>query len=298
MRSKRLIAFLFLLTGVSASLRAGARQEDTTEITLPPGLQIDTVERLTRPFLVNDYSTIGFEAGLALNNLSFNPPKETTFVPNGPVLNLMFTHYSKLFGYMPYFGFQIGATYATGGFRFKTDKETKITPAQDGYTAARWKVAEVPFLMMFRVDAPHLRIMAKAGIYGGYRWGIHRTIHDNYKDVIVVISGYNPKDYVDAWRDIDRRWDYGLEGGLGFAAVFDPFEFHVNALLKYGWSSMYQPDYASQYYYRFAYPLDVFITAGIHFQLSRRTGKSKAQLRREAYDAVYNPNLSEIQSVQ
>ena len=35
------------------------------------------------------------------------------------------------------------------------------------------------------------------------------------------------------------------------------------------------------------------ITAGIHFQLSRRTGKSKAQLRREAYDAVYNPSVNE-----
>ena len=60
--------------------------------------------------------------------------------------------------------------------------------------------------------------------------------------------------------------------------------------LRYSWSSLYEPDYASEYYYRFAYPLDIVITAGIYFQLTKRSGKSRAALRREAYDSVYNPN--------
>ena len=257
------------------------------------GLQLDTVE-IKRPFVVNDYSTIGFEGGAVLNNMLFNPPKDTKFVLHAPAFNFYFTHYSKLFGYMPYFGYQIGFCYTPAGYQFKTDKETKVTPSLDGYTAAEWKVAEIPFLMLFRVDMPHFRIMAKAGIYGGYRWDIHRTVHPDYADSEdVIISGMNVHDNANVWRDIDRQWDYGLKGGLGIALVFDPFEFHVGALVKYGWSSLYKPDYASPYYYRFTYPFDVMITAGIHFQLSRRSGKSKADLRREAYDAVYNPSLGE-----
>lgn len=292
---KRLLILPCLLFSLALS---GQSRPDT--LALPHGLTIDTVQVVKRDFVVNDYSTIGAEGGVVLSNILFNPPKDTKFFLNGPAFNLMFTHYSKLFGYMPYFGFQIGLAYTNGGYWFKTDKETKITPSLDGYRGATWKVAEMPFLMLFRVDAPHFRVMAKAGIYAGYRWDIHRTVHENYADFPdVSITGYNVHEYTDKWRDIDRRYDYGLEGGLGVAFVFDPFEFHVNALLKYGWSSLYQPDYASQYYYRFAYPFDVMITAGIHFQLSRRTGKSKAQLRREAYDAVYNPSVnSEIVPVQ
>ena len=48
----------------------------------------------------------------------------------------------------------------------------------------------------------------------------------------------------------------------------------------------------SKYYYRFAYPFDFMVTAGLYFQLTKRTGKGKTQLRKEAYDAVYgNPIL-------
>ena len=69
--------------------------------------------------------------------------------------------------------------------------------------------------------------------------------------------------------------------------MFSPVEFHVTALIKYSMSSIYKPDYNSQYYYRFAYPFDVMISAGLHFQLTKRIGKTKAQLRKEAYNMVF-----------
>ena len=295
MRRAFLCLTALLISGLALAQEA---PRDTTsaapEPSADPHLVLDTV-RIHRQFEVNDYMTLGFEGGAALNNMLFNPPKDTRFFLGGSYVNILFTYYSKLFGYMPFFGVQIGFAHTTGGYRFKEDPDTKITPMLDGYTGGNWKVAEVPFLMVFRYDAPHFRIMAKAGMYAGYRYGIERQIGDRYKDMDgVIISGYNVHDYANAWRDIDRRYDYGLEGGAGFAFVFDPFEFHINGLLKYGWSSLYQPDYASPYYYRFSYPFDVFITAGIHVQLTRRTGKSKAQLRKEAYDAVYNPSLTEL----
>ena len=51
---------------------------------------------------------------------------------------------------------------------------------------------------------------------------------------------------------------------------------------KWGWSSFWQPDYISQWYYRFAYPMDAGVTFGLYYQLTPRYGHTKAQLRRLA----------------
>ncbi len=34
-------------------------------------------------------------------------------------------------------------------------------------------------------------------------------------------------------------------------------------------------------------PEDIVITAGIHYQLSRRTGRTRKELRKEAYNSIY-----------
>lgn len=295
MKKKYLLSCIFaaalLLPGISAGAQEN-RSLPAANLELP-GLELDTV-RIQRAFVVNDYSSFGVEAGVPFNNMLFNPPKSTKFTAYGYQVDIWYTHYSKLFGYMPYFGYQIGLSHTTGGFRFKEveEKDGTITiPHLDGFKGAEWKVVEAPFLMVFHVDAAHFKIMAKAGLYVGYRYDIHRTIHDRYVDTGARFLGYDVYEYKDKWRDIDRRVDYGLKGGAGIAYVLDPFEFHFNVSFKYGWSSLYQPDYASPYYYRFSYPFDVIFTAGVHYQLTRRSGKTRAQLRREAYDAIYNPTL-------
>ncbi|MBQ2150294.1 MAG: hypothetical protein II434_02050, partial [Bacteroidales bacterium] len=57
--------------------------------------------------------------------------------------------------------------------------------------------------------------------------------------------------------------------------------------VRYSWSNLYNPDYLSPYYYSFAYPLDVMVTAGLHFHISRKTGKTNAMLRKEARTIVF-----------
>ena len=69
--------------------------------------------------------------------------------------------------------------------------------------------------------------------------------------------------------------------------MFDPVEIHFNALLRWSWSSLYAPDYASPYYYRYAYPLDIIASVGVHFQLTKRSGKTTKALRRQAKELVY-----------
>ena len=82
--------------------------------------------------------------------------------------------------------------------------------------------------------------------------------------------------------DYDRRFDYGIKGGAGIGLIFDPVEIHLMATYKYSMATLYDPDYMSPYYYRYAYPTNIIISAGLHFQLTKRVGKTKAQLRREA----------------
>ena len=91
---------------------------------------------------------------------------------------------------------------------------------------------------------------------------------------------------MNTFRDYDKRWTYGVQGGVGFGLMFSPFEFHLNAQVKWGWESFWEPDYASKYYYRFAYPLDGAITFGVYYQLTPRYGHTRSQLRKLARKMV------------
>ena len=91
-------------------------------------------------------------------------------------------------------------------------------------------------------------------------------------------------------RDYDRRLTYGVEGGLGIGLMFNPIEFHIMVNGKWGWSSFWKPDYASPYYYRFAYPLDAAVTFGVYYQLTPRYGHTRGQLKKLARKMVADQN--------
>ena len=274
--------FLALLS-VSISLAAQGTFE--SQIGQPSGdasvrlfdTEITDTVIVRRRMALNNYSTIGFEAGGILNNAIFNPPRSTKFTPSFPAFSLMFTHYQKMFGYMPYFGYQFGVAKSTQGFKFK--KENYI----DGQSAARWDFIEVPFMAMMHYDMQNFKMMLNLGIFGGYRYNIRRE------------GPYLDESIVNSFREFDLRYDYGFTGGVGFALVFEPLEFHVQGRLRYSLGSLYRPDYLSEYFYRFSYPLDVMVTAGIHLQIGRRSGKTTRDIKKEAYDSVYNANIPQEQ---
>lgn len=241
---------------------------------------LDTVN-VNRVFELNDYSLIGVEYGVSFSRMSFNPAQTQTnlFAPN--TFGIYYTRYGKMFSYLPYFGFKVGFRYSHEGYKFKENKDTKTTYNIEGATEAIMDVAEVPLMAHLHIDGLHFKAMADLGIYGGYRLSIKRT------------GEMVDESIANAFKDTDRRFDYGLCGGVGFGLVFDPVEFHVNVNLRYSWGTIYDPDYVSKDYYRFAYPFDIMATAGVYFQLTRRTGRSKAMLRREAYNQVYNPTINQ-----
>lgn len=247
---------------------------DTLDIDSLPDSYIDTV-KIKKKFIINDYSLIGFEYGVNMNKMTFNPVKKHTTLINPVHFGLTYTKYCKMFGYMPYFGIQTGIMYSKEGYKFEKDKETGESQEIAGANQATISIIEVPVLAQFHMDFWKMKMMASIGFYGGYRLDIER-VGENVAPEI-------RNDFTDT----DRRFEYGLKGGVGVGFIFDPIEVHIQGMVRYSWSSLYEPDYMSKYYYQFAYPLDFVISAGIHYQLNKRQGNTRRQLKKRAQEIVY-----------
>lgn len=240
---------------------------------------LDTVN-IRKRALINDYTMLGVQYGASMNRVSFNPTKEQSALMTFNNFGILFTKYEKLFRYMPYFGYQIGLFYGHDGYKFEPNDEG-ICSSVDGATKAIYEYIEVPAMAHLHIDAgQYFKMMANIGIYGSYKLSVKR-----YGDV--------PEEYVNKFYPYDKRFEYGIRGGGGIALMFSPIELHIGVSIKYAFSSLYEPDYASQYYYRYASPFDLMFTFGVHYRLTKRMGKTKGQLRKEAKNLVFNPEPTE-----
>lgn len=269
---KRISILLFaalLLSVSSAYAQSGKLEADS--------LKVDTPKKKK---LINDYSMIGVNYGYTFSTVYFNPSKYgQKWVGKPNYISVMYTKYSKLFDYLPYFGLNIGFAYGHEGYAFEAD-EKGYSEHVDGTTWCSMDVLEIPAMMQVHVDFEPFKIMANLGVYGGWRRSIERT----------GVEGTFQPEFANSFKEYEHRFDYGFQGGAGFGIMLDPVEIHFNCLVRWAWSSLYDPDYYSNYYYRFAYPIDIMATVGVHFQLTKRKGRTTSDLRREAYDKVYGKN--------
>lgn len=237
---------------------------------------LDTV-KMKKAKSINDYTMIGVQYGVSLSQMRFNPTKRQGMLILPYNFGITYTRYGKMFGYMPYFGFQTGILFGQDGYVFKKNKETgDYNESVDGATKAVYSYAEVPLLAHLHIDVWHLKLIVNLGLYAGYRLEVEREG-----------ERLDPQ-YANTFYDYDRRFDYGAKAGAGIGLILDPIEFHIQATYRASLGSLYRPNYYSEYYYRFAYPSDILITAGIHIQLTKRTGKTKAALKKEAKALIYN----------
>lgn len=285
MKMKKLI---YILIFMSFCIEVAA-QKDSISVRLPEGLTdeiytneyLDTVN-VKKKLFINDYSMIGVHYGVNLSQMLWNPTQkqDMLLLPNN--IGVTFTKYGKMFGYMPYFGFQIGVSYSQEGYQFEHNEDKNYTYKIEGAEKAIYDLIEVPMSFHFHYDLWNFKIIGNLGCYGGYRTGIHRFPGK---------TGSVTPGLENSFTDYDRRWDYGIKGGIGFGLVFDPVEIHIQATYKYSFGTLYDPDYYSDIYYRYAYPSIITISAGVHFQLSKRSGKTKADLKKMAKDIVYGNEI-------
>jgi hypothetical protein len=198
------------------------------------------------------------------------------FIPMN--VGVTYTIYGKMFGYMPYFGFQAGLFYGHEGYEFEYNEEKDYTYKIEGAEKALFEVIELPVLSHLHFDFWHMKIIAQIGCFAGYRLSIERFPGHTGNVLPEVQKSFLPS---------DKRFDYGLKGGLGFGLVFEPIELHFQAMYKHSFSTLYAPDHYSEYYYRYAYPMNLVISAGIHFHLTKRSGMTKKEIRQKAKSIVY-----------
>ena len=271
---KRIIIF-FILLGL-CNLASAQKHEIKIADTLTNEF-LDTVT-VKKKLKLNDYSMIGVQYGVALSQVMWNPSQTQNMLFMPMNIGVTYTIYGKMFGYMPYFGLQAGLVYGKEGYEFEYNEEKDYTYKIEGAEKAIFEVIEVPVLSHLHIDFWHMKIIAQIGCYVGYRMGIER---------FPGITGNVTEEVRKSFMPYDIRFDYGIKGGVGFGLVFDPIEIHIQAMYKHSLSSLYKPDYYSEYYYRFAYPTNIIISAGVHFQLTKRSGLSRQQLKQQAKNIVY-----------
>ena len=280
---RKLLIILICLSAVFPSFAQKLRVSDemiVLDVDSITDEQLDTID-VTKKLIINDYSMVGVQYGVGLSRVSWNPSQKQDHVFTPLNVGVTFTTYGKMFGYMPYFGLQTGIFYAREGYQFKYNEEKDYTYHIVGAERALIDVIEVPLLFQFHYDMWNMKILAQVGCYGGYRLSIERF------DTHVTNVTLKPE-YQHSFLETDRRWDYGIKGGGGFALVYDPVELQFMVSYKHALASLYEPDYNSKYFYRFAYPYNFIFSVGANFHITKRTGKTKADLKKQAREMVYN----------
>lgn len=284
MRLKTIYILLALILIPTVSLQAREKKKQNliieTAVDSIPDIVLDTINVNKKTF-INDYSMIGVQYGAGLSQVMWNPSQRQEMILMPYNFGVTFTRYGKMFGYMPYFGFQVGVFYGQEGYQFKKNEDTGYTYTIQGADKAIMDVIEVPVLSHMHIDFWKMKVMADIGFYVGYRLNIHRfPFNGEYKNDAYA-------EMQNSFLETDNRLDYGIKGGVGFGFIFDPVEIHIKAAYKHALSSLYEPDHYSKYYYRYAYPSNIIVSVGLHFHLTKRTGRTKAELKKEAKELVY-----------
>ncbi len=252
-----------------------------------PGLTIDTTF-VKKYKVINDYSMLGVQYGVNMATGMMNPTKDFKMNILPVDVGILYTRYCKMFGYMPYFGFQGGVFFTQQAWEFSTDEDTEM-PTYNllGAYKAKMNVIEVPIAAHMHVDFWKMKLIVNIGVYGGYRLDIHR----GYNDVQCKPSDER-RQYADSFHFNERRFVYGIQGTGGIGFIFDPIEIHITASYKYDLSYIYKPNISSRtfvegennsnYYYTWTNMNNIVVGVGVHYQLSRRVGPTRRSLREEA----------------
>ena len=225
---KRLIFLLLLLSG---ALSATAQDNFIFEMN-DDFAGIDTV---AQPKKFKSIHMIGVSYGVNLSGVTSSPKIGQERIWTYDNFGVYYTYYHAMWDHLFNFGIVAGAKHGHEGF----------TSPNEGY-GATYEILEFPLLSQFKLDFSRFRFLINIGTYGGYRLSTDKE------------GGFDK---------YDQRYDYGVIGGVGFAVVFKPFEFHIEGNYKYAFASIYQTNKYSDIYWIYTYPQNIMISASLHFHL-------------------------------
>jgi hypothetical protein len=191
---------------------------------------------------------IGAKWGFGISNVAFSNSSDHKSINTYNNYGIYYTYFHSLWSSMPFFGIQTGIQKTEIGYNHITYiDETNFTEQEQRYSAI-----EIPLLSMFRVDFWKLRLMLGLGCFGSY-----------------ITSTSLP----DGIPSTTHRKGYGVMGQFGVAIKFNPIEFHIEGGYKYALSNFYDTQIYSKEYWTYTNYNQIFISAGIFFNLSSRKYK-------------------------
>ena len=104
---------------------------------------LDTVT-IAKTTNINDYSMIGIHYGMGLSRVMWNPTQKQEMLLMPYNVGVTYTKYGKMFGYMPFFGYQIGLLFTQEGYKFKYNEERKYVYKVEGAEKAVMDVVDIP----------------------------------------------------------------------------------------------------------------------------------------------------------
>ena len=172
------LSLLILFIAASWTTLSAQNVEFADEYTLADiqamsNAQLDTIN-VKKKLNINDYTMFGVQYGVGLSQVMWNPTQKQEMVFTPVNFGVTFTKYQKMFGYMPYFGFQAGVFYAREGYQFKYNQNNNYIYKVEGAEKALIDVVEAPILFQFHYDMWNFKIMANIGCFAGYRLSIQR----------------------------------------------------------------------------------------------------------------------------
>lgn len=229
---KRKLSLLLLMVLLPLCAKA---QDDVFIFDMPNDFtEIDTIPPPTR---FKSIHMIGVQYGVNYSNVISTPSVAQEAIWTFHSMGVYYTYFHAMWDHLFNFGLQVGVKYGKQGYASEY--------SSSGYGEI-CKVVEMPVLSKFKVDFSRFRLLINLGPFVGYRLETDKE------------GGFDK---------YDQRYAYGIMGGVGFAVVFKPFEFHIEGNYQYSLGSMYHTNKYSDIYWMYVYPSNIAITASLHVHL-------------------------------
>ncbi len=225
--------YLLIIFAMSAFLLPARAQDDNFIFDMPDDFA--TLDTVVHPPRFKSIHMIGVSYGVTWSGVTSSPGLAQSKILTYNNFGVYYTYYHALWDHLFNFGLKTGAMYLHEGYA--TERE--------GY-GETCTLVNVPLISQFKLDFSIFRILINIGTYGGYRLTTDKE------------GGFDK---------YDQRYDYGVLGGGGFAIVFHPFEFHIEANYKYAFASQYHTNKMSDIYWIYTYPQNVMFSASLFFHL-------------------------------
>ena len=187
---------------------------------------------------------IGLRGGYSFNTIYFETKSNITDVPvtylPGFAAGVTFRHFS-----MPHAGLQVELNYMRRGYKIDNTSPSIINQNQP-YSQMEIDYLQVPFMSSFYIFKGKDKIIFNAGLYVALALnGTKETLTfdpntPKLRDPKKILTSTSEK--IDFNSDEYERFDYGLEGGLGYQRVFPFGVLEVNGRMTWGMGNILNSD--------------------------------------------------------